>query len=156
MQTSANEIAWGFRKLLETRSPLVVVFDDIQWAEETFLELIEHIWVASTSTPLLVVCLARPELVDRRPDWDVSLSLEPLPDADVEELVPSSLTLSLRERIIRVAGGNPLYVTEMAAMAAAAADPDSLIVPPTLKGLLAARLDRLPLPERLVLGFAAV
>jgi class 3 adenylate cyclase/tetratricopeptide (TPR) repeat protein len=155
LQTTANEIAWGFRRLLEENSPLVVVFDDIQWGEETFLDLIEHVRATSMRSSL-VVCLARPELSRKRPGWAVSLSLGPLPDADVAELVPSSLATSLRNRIIQIAGGNPLYAIEMTAMAAAATDAESLVVPHTLKALLIARLDQLPPSERSVLEVAAV
>ena len=76
--TSAEEIAWAFRKLLEEQAPLVVVFDDIQWGEETFLDLVEHVALLSSGAPLLVVCMARPELLDGRPTWPVTVRLEPL------------------------------------------------------------------------------
>ena len=138
--TSADEIAWAFRKLLEEQAPIVCVFDDIQWGEETFLDLIEHVALLS-SAPILLLCLARPDFVERRPDWRVSLRLEPLPDADAEALIPASLPAELRSRIAHAAGGNPLFLTEMAAMAAdTGAD---VLVPPNLQALLAARLDQL-------------
>ena len=76
--TSAEEIAWAFRKLLEEQAPLVVVFDDIQWGEETFLDLIEHLTLLSAAAPLLLLCMARPELLDSRPAWPVAVRLEPL------------------------------------------------------------------------------
>ena len=76
--TSAEEIAWAFRKLLEEQAPLVCVFDDIQWGEETFLDLVEHVALLSARAPLLLLCLARPELLERRPAWPVALRLEPL------------------------------------------------------------------------------
>ena len=152
--TSPDEIAWAFRKLLEASAPLVVVFDDIQWGEETFLDLVEQVALFSSEAPILLVCLARPELGERRPGWPVTLRLEPLPDADVDELLPASVSLELRERIARAAGGNPLFVTEMAAMAAG--DGEEVVVPPTLKALLAARLDRLDSAERSVLGRGSV
>ena len=63
--TSGDEIAWAFRKLLEEQAPLVVVFDDIQWGEETFLDLVEATALLSTGAPLLLLCMARPELVER-------------------------------------------------------------------------------------------
>jgi class 3 adenylate cyclase len=69
--TTAEETAWAFRKLLEERAPLVVVFDDVHWAEPTFLDLVEHVGLLSAGAPLLVVCLARPELADSRPTWPV-------------------------------------------------------------------------------------
>ena len=67
--TSGDEIAWAFRKLLVEQAPLVVVFDDLQWGEETFLDLIESTALLSTGAPLLLLCMARPELVQRRPGW---------------------------------------------------------------------------------------
>ena len=77
--TSGDEIAWAFRKLLEEQAPLVVVFDDIQWGDETFLDLVESTALLSTGAPLLLLCMARPELVERRPSWPGVLRLEPLP-----------------------------------------------------------------------------
>jgi hypothetical protein len=82
---SAEEIAWAFRKTLEHAAdaqPLAVVFDDIHSGEETFLDLVEHVALLSSGSPLLLVCLARPELVERRPTWPISFRLEPLPDPD--------------------------------------------------------------------------
>jgi class 3 adenylate cyclase len=152
--TSAEEIAWAFRKLLEERAPLIVVFDDIQWGEETFLDLIEHVALLSSGAPLLLLCMARPELVDRRSVWPVTLRLEPLPEEQVEELIGERAPAELRERIARAAGGNPLFVSEMLAMAGQAGN--EVPVPPTLRALLAARLDQLEPEERLVLERAAV
>ena len=77
--TSGDEIAWAFRKLLEEQAPLVVVFDDLQWGEETFLDLVESTALLSAGAPLLLLCMARPELVERRPGWPAALRLEPLP-----------------------------------------------------------------------------
>ncbi len=65
--TSAEEIAWAFRKLLEEQTPLVLVFDDIQWGEEAFLDLVEHVVLLSGGAPLLLVCIARPELLETPP-----------------------------------------------------------------------------------------
>ncbi len=76
--TSGDEIAWAFRKLLEEQAPLVVVFDDIQWGDETFLDLVESTVLLSAGVPLLLLCMARPELVERRPTWPATLRLEPL------------------------------------------------------------------------------
>jgi class 3 adenylate cyclase/tetratricopeptide (TPR) repeat protein len=152
--TSADEIAWAFRKVLEEHEPLVCTFDDIQWGEETFLDLVEHVALLSTGARILLLCLARRELVERRPEWPLALRLEPLPTADVDELIPKRLTEDLREKIARAAGGNPLFVTEMAAMAAETAG--EVVVPPTLQALLAARLDQLERAERSVLERGAV
>jgi tetratricopeptide (TPR) repeat protein len=157
VHTSAEEIAWGVRKTFEQAAaerPLIVVFDDIHWGEETFLDLVEHVALLSTGAPILLLCVARPEITERRTQWPVTLRLEPLAAADVEELIPPTLGAGLRERIARAAGGNPLFVTEMVAMAADAhAD---VIVPPTLQALLAARLDQLEPLERGVLERGAV
>jgi class 3 adenylate cyclase len=155
--TSPDEIAWAFRKLLETAAaerPLPVVFDDIQWGEETFLDLVEHVALFSAGCPILLVCLARPELIERRPRWPPPLRLEPLPAAEVEELVPATVPEGLRERIVHAAGGNPLFVTEMVAMAAEAGN--EVVVPATLKAVLAARIDQLERAERGVLECGAV
>ncbi len=152
---SAEELAWAFRKTLETAAaarPLAVVFDDINWGEETFLDLVEHVALLSAGAPLLVVCLARPELAERRPTWPISFRLEPLPDEEVERLIPDRVAAPLRERIARAAGGNPLFVGEMLAMAG----DGNVVVPPTLQALLAARLDELARSERAVLECAAV
>ena len=152
--TSANEIAWAFRRLLEQAAPLLVVFDDIQWGEETFLNLVENLARVSTGAPLMLLCVARPELGERRPQWPVALKLGPLPPAEVEALLPANVPDSLRARIARAAGGNPLFLTEMIAVAAGAGD--EVLVPPTLKALLAARLDQLEGVERSVLQRGSV
>ncbi len=150
--TNAEEIAWAFRKLLEEQSPLVVVFDDIQWGDETFLDLVEGVALLSAGAPILLVCLARAELLSRRSEWSVTLRLEPLPEQAVEELIGDA-PAALRNRIAVAAGGNPLFVTQMLAMAEEDSEVD---VPPTLRALLAARLDQLDAPERYVLERGAV
>src|SRR6266545_524985 len=155
--TSAEEIAWAFRKTLEqvaTERPLVVVFDDIQWGEETFLDLIEHVALLSSGASILLLCIARPELTERRADWPVTLRLEPLAEDDVDELIPEAIVGVLREKITRAAGGNPLFVSENLVMAEHA--DGALAVPPTLRALLAARVDQLEPAERRVLERGAV
>jgi class 3 adenylate cyclase len=152
--SSAEEIAWGFRKLLEEHAPLVVLFDDIQWGEETFLDLVEHVALLSSGAPILLLCLARPELVERRLAWPLTLRLDPLAEDEVEELLPSALGAELRERIARAAGGNPLFLTEMLAMTEDTNQ--DVVVPPTLQALLAARLDQLAPAERRILECGAV
>jgi predicted ATPase len=150
--TSAEEIAWAFRKLLEEQAPLVVVLDDLQWGEETFLDLVEGVALMSSTAPILLVCMARPEFLARRADWPVALRLGPLPAEAAGELI-SGLPPELRERIAHAAGGNPLFLTEMLAMAG---ENEDVHVPPTLRALLAARLDQLDPPERAVLECGAV
>jgi tetratricopeptide (TPR) repeat protein len=155
--TSADEIAWAFRKTLEhaaAERSLVVVFDDIQWGEQTFLDLIEHVALLSSGASILLVCMARPELTEHRSDWPLALRLDGLGDEDVDALIPAAMPEELRRRISRAAGGNPLFVEEMLAVAE---DADGeAVVPPTLRALLGARLDQLDAAERRVLELAAV
>jgi class 3 adenylate cyclase/tetratricopeptide (TPR) repeat protein len=156
--TSAEEIAWAFRKTLEQAAaearPLVVVFDDIQWGEETFRDLIEHVALLSTGASVLLLCMARSELTELHPTWPVTLRLEPLGDEDVDELIPERIPGELRERIARAAGGNPLFVEEMLAMVGETER--EVVVPPTLRALLGARLDQLETAERSVLERGAI
>jgi class 3 adenylate cyclase/tetratricopeptide (TPR) repeat protein len=151
--TSGDEIAWAFRKLLEENAPLVVVFDDLQWGDDTFLNLVESTTLLSAGAPLLLLCMARAELVERRSSWPAALRLEPRPAEHAAELIGDQVSGELRERIARAAGGNPLFISEMLAMAAGEAEVD---VPPSLKALLAARLDQLDEAERKVLERGAV
>ncbi|HET7354328.1 MAG TPA: adenylate/guanylate cyclase domain-containing protein, partial [Gaiellaceae bacterium] len=90
---SADEIAWAFRKLLEESAPVVCVFDDLHWAEPTFLDLIDHVADWSRDAPILLICIARPELLDRRPTWAggklnaTTVLLEPLTADETDELI---------------------------------------------------------------------
>ena len=152
--SGTDEIAWAFRKLLEEQAPLVVCFDDIQWAEETFLDLVESAALLSTGAPLLLVCMARPELLDRRPGWPGALRLEPLPEGEAGVLVGDAVSEEVRQQIVRASGGNPLFLTEMVALRDERGG--EVNVPPTLRALLAARLDQLDEPERRVLERGAV
>jgi class 3 adenylate cyclase/tetratricopeptide (TPR) repeat protein len=157
--SSPEEIAWAFRKTVEhaaAERPLILVFDDIQWGEEAFRDLIEHVALLARDASLLLLCMARPELVERRPTWPVTLQLEPLADDAVDELIPAEIAGRLRERITRAAGGNPLFVGEMMAMTGETAGNGDIAVPPTLHALLAARLDQLDPEERSVLECASV
>jgi DNA-binding SARP family transcriptional activator len=152
--TSADEIAWAFRKMLEEQAPLVCLFEDIHWGEETFLDLVEHVALLTTGAQVLLLCTARPELLERRHSWPVTLRLAPLEPADVDRLVPAGLPAALRDQIARAAGGNPLFVTEMVAMAASG--DGEVSVPPNLRALLTARLDQIDPAERRVLERGAV
>jgi tetratricopeptide (TPR) repeat protein len=156
----AEEIAWAFRKLLEDAAPLVVVFDDIQWGEESFLDLLEHVAYLSRGRPLLLLCLARPELLDRRPGWPAPLRLDPLDTAQSYQLIAQRYghkrtEPAVRDRILAASGGNPLFVEELVAMLSESGG-DEVAVPPTIQALLAARLDQLGLGERRVLERGAV
>jgi len=149
---SADEIAWAFRKLLEQESPLAVVFDDVQWGEETFLDLVEGVALLSSGAPILLLCMARPELLDRRAQWPVTVRLQPLAAGEVDQLI-GDVPPELHQRIAHAAGGNPLFVTEMLALAGENAEVE---VPRNLRALLAARLDQLGAAERQVLERGAV
>jgi len=163
---SAEEIAWGFRKLLEQEAqaqPLVVVLDDLHWAEETLLDLVEHVAELSRDAPLLLLCMARPEFLERRPSWGggkwnaTTVLLEPLDAAATERLLSElgGVEDGLRERIVRVAEGNPLFVEEMLALVRHSPDGEA-DVPPSIQALLAARLDQLDPAERAVLERGSV
>jgi class 3 adenylate cyclase/tetratricopeptide (TPR) repeat protein len=150
---SADQIAWAFRKLLEESAPAIVVFDDIQWGEETFLDLVEGAALLSQGAPLLFLCMARPELLERRRAWPGVMRLESLSAEEAGSLIEDEVGGELAERIAHAAGGNPLFISEMLAMSREREDVD---VPPTLKALLAARVDQLDDAERLVLERGSV
>jgi class 3 adenylate cyclase/tetratricopeptide (TPR) repeat protein len=154
LAAGTDEIAWAFRKLLEEQAPLVVCFDDIQWGEETFLDLVESTALLSTGAPLLLVCMARPELLDRRPRWPATLTLAPLAEQEATALVGEAVPDDVRQRIVRASGGNPLFLTEMVALGEGGRG--EVEVPASLRALLAARLDQLDEPERRVLERGAV
>ena len=162
----ADEIAWAFRKLLEESSPVVCVFDDLHWAEPTFLDLVDHVADWSRDAPILLVCIARPEFLDRRPTWAggklnaTTVLLEPLSAEETEELIElllgdADLDPTIQDRIREAAEGNPLFVEQMLAMVAESPNGD-VTVPPTIQALLAARLDQLEASERGVLERGAV
>jgi class 3 adenylate cyclase/tetratricopeptide (TPR) repeat protein len=180
---SADETFWGVRKLFEALAhprPLVLVFDDVHWAEQTFLDLVEHVGDWTRDAPILLLCLARAELLDQRPGWGggklnaTSILLEPLTDEECGVLVENllghaRLPEEVGGRIVDAAGGNPLFVEEMLAMLiddgllrrenghwAAATEIAEIAVPPSIQALLSARLDRLEGAEREVLERASV
>ncbi len=162
---SAEEIAWGFRKLIEQEAqaqPLVCVFDDLHWGEETLLDLVEHVAELSRDAPILLLCMARPELLERRPGWAggkwnaTTVLLEPLDTEETEQLLSElgGVDEQLRARIVQVAEGNPLFLEEMLALVRDS--PTAVEVPPTIQALLAARLDQLDPAERVVLEHGSV
>jgi tetratricopeptide (TPR) repeat protein len=158
------------RRLFETAArmqPLVLVFDDVQWGEATFLDLVEHLADWSREAPILLICLARPELLDVRPDWAggklnaTSILLEPLSDEASRQLVDNlargALEEPARRRIVSAAEGNPLFVEEMLALALEnGRRAAQLELPATIHALLAARLDRLSDAERSAIEAASV
>jgi class 3 adenylate cyclase/tetratricopeptide (TPR) repeat protein len=158
-----DEIFWSVRKSLERRArerPLALVVEDIHWAEPTLLDLAEHLGDWTRDAPVLLLCLARPELLEDRPAWrGESMTLEPLSECESEELIENllgdaALDDGARTRIRETADGNPLFVEQLLAMLADGGDPGH--VPPTLHALLEARLDALPEGERHVLECASV
>jgi class 3 adenylate cyclase/tetratricopeptide (TPR) repeat protein len=161
-----DEIAWGFRKLLEQEAqeqPLVCLLDDLHWGEETLLDLVEHVADLSRNAPILLMCMARPELLERRPSWGggkwnaTTVLLEPLDAAETERLIAElgGVGDELRERILQVAEGNPLFLEEMLALVRDSGGA-AVEVPPTIQALLAARLDQLDPAERSVLERGSV
>jgi class 3 adenylate cyclase/tetratricopeptide (TPR) repeat protein len=181
--SSVEETFWAVRSFLEAvaqSAPLAVVFDDIHWGEPTFLDLIEHISDWSREAPILVLCLARPELLDERTGWGggkfnaTTISLEPLSDDECGDLIGNllgraALPDEARDRILAAAEGTPLFVEEMLSMLIdegllARVDDrwvstgalSDVRVPPTIQALLAARLDQLTDDERAAIQRAAV
>ncbi len=167
--TSPDGIAWTVRKLFEAvaaERPLVVAFDDIHWGEPTFLDLVEHVADLSRNAPILLLCTARPELLDVRPGWGggklnaTTILVEPLAEREIDQLISelfgsSRLDDDLRARIGEAAEGNPLFVEEMVAMMHENGDGE-VVVPPTIQALLAARLDQLEQDDRGVLERGSV
>jgi class 3 adenylate cyclase/tetratricopeptide (TPR) repeat protein len=178
-----EEAAWSTRRLLETLAadhPLVVVFDDLHWAEPTFLDLVEQLGQGGQDAPVLLVAVARPELLEQRPAWAggrpnaVTMLLEPLGPDESGALLDGlagggALPPQARERITRAAGGNPLFIEELLAALVeegrlrreggawvVAGDLAASGTPPTIQALVAARLDRLDARDRDVLERAAV
>jgi class 3 adenylate cyclase/tetratricopeptide (TPR) repeat protein len=158
-----DEIFWSVRKALEERArerPLALVVEDIHWAEPTLLDLAEHLGDWTRDAPVLLLCLARPELLEERPGWPgESMTLEPLSEIESDELIENllgdiALDDDARARGGRTAEGNPLFVEQLLAMLADGGDPGH--VPPTIHALLEARLDALPETDRHVLECAAV
>ena len=159
--------------------PLVVELDDLQWAEPEFLDVVESVASSLHDTPILIVCIARTELLESRPTWPggqasaTSIVLEPLSVAESERLVDnllgeSDLPDSVRDYVIDAADGLPLFLEELLA---SLVDRDvlrmeggrwtstavpSVAFPPTIQALITSRIDRLPPEERAVIEVASV
>jgi class 3 adenylate cyclase/tetratricopeptide (TPR) repeat protein len=162
--STPNELFWAVRAQLEEvalERPLVVCFDDIQWGEETFLDLVDHIADLSRGAPLLLLCVARPELLEKRPSWAggklnaTTLLLEPLSPEECAQLIAvhGGVDPATEERILAAADGNPLFVEEMVALVREDGD---VRIPGTVQALLQARLDQLGRDERRVMERGAV
>ncbi len=162
LEASSYEVFAATRSLFEElagEQPLVVVFDDVHWAEETLLDLIEHLSVRLGTARVLLLCLARPELAERRPQWvsrpEATLTLAALSELDAEDLLDAlDAPAAVRERIAELAEGNPLFIEQLAAFAGEKGDDVKLSG--SIRGVLHARLDRLDPEERAVLERASV
>jgi DNA-binding SARP family transcriptional activator len=163
-----GEAFWAIRRLLEAIArvqPVIVALDDVHWAEPTLLDLVEYLgeWAEG---PILVLCLARRELLETRPGWGGPTStgfvvqLGPLGAEDVatllDEVAGDPVAPEIRERIVERAGGNPLFAEQLLALAAEAPDISLDQAPPTVEALIGARLDRLEPEELDLLRRAAV
>ncbi|HET6815831.1 MAG TPA: adenylate/guanylate cyclase domain-containing protein [Mycobacteriales bacterium] len=165
--SSTIDIAWGVRRLLEhvaTVRPLVVVLDDLHWAHEALFDVVEHVVTLSRDAPLLVLAMARPELLEHRQGWGSgslnasTVLLEPLAASETEELIDAlstSLDPAARAKVKEASAGNPLFAEEMVALVEASGGAD-VRVPPTIQALLAARLDQLDPAELRALECGAV
>jgi len=175
-----EEVFWGTRRLFELAArdrALVVGFEDVHWAEDTLLDLIDHVAANSSGAPLLLVCTARPDLRERRAVWSrvsLQVELEPLTDEEAglvakNLLGDADLPDAARRRIVEAAEGNPLFVEQLLSMLiddgllrqeqgrwVATGDISELAIPGTIQALLAARLDMLSPPERAVIEPASV
>jgi predicted ATPase/class 3 adenylate cyclase len=179
-----EETFWATRRLLQMLGggrPLVVVIDDIHWAEPTFLELIRTLAVTGYDAPLVLACSARPELFDAHPDWGETiehhrlLTIHPLSDDESAQIAAnllgaSNLDEEVRKRIVHASEGNPLFVEQMLSMLLddeilgrdesgrwiLIRDVAEITLPPTIRTLLSARLDRLGAMERVVAERGAV
>jgi class 3 adenylate cyclase/tetratricopeptide (TPR) repeat protein len=160
--------AWRrFFEALAEQRPLVLVFEDLQWADDGLLDFVDHLIDWASDVPILVVCTARPELLERRPGWgggkrsSLTVSLSPLADEETERLIRALIAeKSVDERragtLLARAGGNPLYAEEYVRMLAGRAASDDLPLPDTVQGIIAARLDTLTPEEKALLQNAAV
>jgi class 3 adenylate cyclase/tetratricopeptide (TPR) repeat protein len=180
---STEETFSAVRTLLEVtarRGPVVAVIDDLQWAEPTLLDLVEYLADWTGEVPLLLVCVARPELLDLRPGWGggkknaATAYLESLSDADAHALVANALgeaalPASVEKRVVDAAEGNPLFLEEVLAMLMDSGlversgerwvfrgDLNSIRVPASIEALLAARIDGLPAEARQIVQRAAI
>ena len=160
--------AWRrfFEELAAVR-PLILVFEDLQWADEGLLDFVDQLvdWV--TDVPMLVVCTARPELLARRPNWGggklnaSTIALEPLSELETARLIAelldrSVLPADVQQTLLDRAGGNPLYAEQFAQLYLERGSAEDLPLPETLQGIISARLDGLPAEEKQFLHAGAV
>ena len=155
-----------FEGLAEQR-PLVLVFEDLHWADEGLLDFVDHVADWSTGVPLFVVGTARPELLDRRPGWGggklnaTTLALSPLADDEAAQIIArvleqALLSADIQQALLERAGGNPLYAEQFARLYVERGSAENLPLPETIQGIIAARLDGLSAQEKRLLQAAAV
>ena len=160
--------AWRrFFEAVAEQRPLVLVFEDVQWADDGLLDFVDHLVEWALGVPLLVVCTARHELLERRSTWGggkrnaITLSLSPLSDEETALLLENLTGQGLRGdgargALLAKAGGNPLYAEEYARMLREGGTPAELPLPESVHGVIAARLDTLAPEEKAVLQDASV
>ncbi len=174
---SPEEIPWAVRRLLEHVAadvPLVLLLDDLQWAEPALLDLVQHVSAQATGAPILLLCLARPEFAESGPGWSDPVVVPALSATESDRMIASlleggGLAPEVVDRIVRSSGGNPLFLEQLLWMLvdrgllerraegwAATSDLSDLAIPPTIHALLSARLDGIPPDERAVLRLASV
>ena len=160
--------AWRryFEGLAEQRT-LVLVFEDIHWADDGLLDFVDHLVEWAGGVPLLVLGTARPELLDRRPGWGggklnaATLALTPLADEEAAQIIQGVLEQSVlpadtQRTLLERAGGNPLYAEQFARLYVERGSSDDLPLPETVHGIVAARLDGLAPEEKQLIQHAAV
>ena len=171
-ERSTSEIAWAAQAWateLADVQPLVLVFEDIHWAEEEMLSLIEHLAGSVRDVPILILCLARADLLDERPAWGggrvraTAIELEALPQEASEVLVDAlasgattALSPEQRAAVLDTTEGNPLFVEETVRMLLESEGGVSPGIPHTVQAMIAARIDRLPAATKTILQRAAV
>jgi class 3 adenylate cyclase/tetratricopeptide (TPR) repeat protein len=160
--------AWRrYLEALAEQRPLVLVFEDLHWADDGLLDFVDHLADWASGVPLLVLGTARPELLDRRPGWGggklnaTTIGLSPLDDADAARLIASVLDRAVlpvetQAALLERAGGNPLYAEQFARLFLERGSVDDLPLPENVQGLIAARIDALPPAEKRLLQDAAV
>jgi class 3 adenylate cyclase len=167
---AGRDAHWAVRRFFEALArerPLLVVFDDLHWADAPLLDLIEFVTESSAEAALFVVCLAREELAERRPGWlaerigSSAVRLERLSEADTAALIDDldadgALTEEQSGQLVARSEGNPLFVEQMLALLREAGTEEPVSIPPTIQALLAARLDRLGVDELQAIGGASV
>jgi DNA-binding SARP family transcriptional activator len=164
-----GDLEWASRRVFQALAddaPLILVLDDLQWAHELLLGVVEHLLVWASSSPILVVCLARPEFLQTHTGWGyghdaTTIELAPLTDDESAELIElkstgAPLAEPRRQEIAEAAEGNPLFIEQLLALVEATPVQAPWSLPPTLQALLAARLELIDPTKRALLENLAV